>query len=376
MADDNLFEQLFQMLQSPGPVNWKVAREVTKSLAGEREPVEPHIAEEYAELAHAAELRIQAASDLPAPVPGELNPTDRATWAAENQQAFRVLVEPLSEKLSGGFEASMGSLAESSSGAMGSMSSMLAPLGPALLGVQAGTMVGFMAHRVLGQFDTGIPALDHGRPYLVVPNVEDFAADNGIDPRQVRLWAALHEMVFHRLMKIEWLRGHFVSVVQAFYDTVEFDVAGIIGKLSSLEDPGQLESLLGEEGGEAGEGLLKSESDPEKLGEVQSFTAFVEGYGDHVVRRAGADLLPDLGEIEEAQARRRVEPDQAEQYLQQLSGLSLERHRAADAAEFCAEVIRRWGEPALDKIWEEPNYLPQLAELTDPVGWAARVLLD
>ena len=49
---DDLFAQMFRMFQSSGPVNWKLARELTKNLAGEREPIEPSIAEEYRELAH------------------------------------------------------------------------------------------------------------------------------------------------------------------------------------------------------------------------------------------------------------------------------------------------------------------------------------
>ena len=62
-------------------MNWKLARELTKRLAGEREPIDPGLAEEYLELARAADLRIEAASSLPAPSPGDLNPTDRSTWA-------------------------------------------------------------------------------------------------------------------------------------------------------------------------------------------------------------------------------------------------------------------------------------------------------
>ncbi len=366
---DDLFAQMFRMFQSSGPVNWKLARELTKNLAGEREPIEPSIAEEYRELAHVAELRIQATTDLPAPSPGELNPTDRATWALDNEQTFRILIEPLGDKLTGGFGQLPG--AES----FGQMGAILQPLGPALLGMQAGTMVGFMAHRVLGQFDTGIPAVDRDQPYLIVPNVEAFAFEAAVDPRQVRLWAALHEMLFHRLMKIEWLRGHFVSVVAAFYETVELDLSDVMGQIGALEDPDRIRELLGEEGASA-PALLKGTSDPERLASIQSFTAYIEGYGDYLVRKAGADVLPDLDRIEAANARRRSEPDQTEQSLQQVIGLELQRHRAGDAAAFCSEVEQRWGESALERVWEEPENLPHLAELTDPVGWAARVLMD
>ncbi len=366
---DDLFAQMFRMFQSSGPVNWKLARELTKNLAGERELIEPEIAEEYRELAHVAELRIQAAASLPSPSPGELNPTDRATWALENEQTFRILIEPLGDKLTGG----LGGLPGAES--LGQMSAMLQPLGPALLGMQAGTMVGFMAHRVLGQFDTGIPATEHDKPYLIVPNVEAFAFEAEVDHRQVRLWAALHEMLFHRLMEIEWLRGHFVSVVEAFYETVELDLSDLMGQISALEDPEQIRELLGEEGASA-PALLKGTSDPDRLAAIQSLTAYVEGYGDYLVRKAGADVLPDLTRIEAANTRRRSEPDQTEQSLQQVVGLELQRHRADDAAVFCVQVEQRWGEAALDRVWEQPSNLPSLAELADPVGWAARVMMD
>ncbi len=366
---DDLFAQLFRLFQSSGPVNWNLAKELTKNLAGERELIEPDLAEEYRELGTVAELRIQATSDLPSPSPGDLNPTDRTTWALENLKTFRILVEPLSDKLSGGFAGLPG--AES----LGQMGAMLQPLGPALLGMQAGTMVGFMSHRVLGQFDTGIPAIDHDQPYLVVPNVEAFAFEAEVDVRQVRLWATIHEMVFQRLMEIEWLRGHFVSVVNAFYDTVEFDVSDIMGQMGALNDPDRIRDLLGEDGASA-PALLKGTADPDRLAAIQSCTAFIEGFGDFLVRRAGSDLLPDLDRIESANARRRSEPDQAEQYLQQIVGLELQRFRATDAADFCREVEQRWGEPALDRVWEQPENLPTLPELTDPVGWAARVMMD
>ncbi len=366
---DDLFAQMFRMFQSSGPVNWKLARELTKNLAGEREPIEPGIAEEYRELAHVAELRIQATVTLPSPSPGELNPTDRSTWALENEQTFRILIEPLGDKLTGGFAGLPGM--ES----LGQMGAMLQPLGPALLGMQAGTMVGFMAHRVLGQFDTGIPAIEQDKPYLIVPNVEAFALEAEVDPRQVRLWAALHEMLFQRLMEIEWLRGHFVSVVEAFYETVELDLSDVMGQIGALEDPDKIRELLGEEGAST-PALLKGTSDPDRLASIQSLTAYVEGYGDYLVRKAGAELLPDLTRIETANSRRRSEPDQTEQSLQQVVGLELQRHRADDAAAFCVEVEERWSESALDRVWEQPDNLPNLAELTDPVGWAARVMMD
>lgn len=370
MDDEGIFEQLFRMLQSSGPVNWKLAREVTKSLSGQPEPVEPDVAEEYRELAHVAEVRISTLTSLPSPATGELNPTDRATWAAENQQSFRILVEPLASK----FTDLTGSAQLPGMGGAG-MESMLAPLGPALLGIQAGTMVGFMSHRALGQFDTGIPAMDHDRAYVIVPNLDDFAIDHGIDHRQVRLWAALHEVAFHRIMSIEWIRGRFVELVETFYETVDIDASDLLGKLSgAMGDPGELQRMFDDT--EDASGLIKGTSDPERLADLQAFTAFIEGYSDRVVAVAGVDLVPSIDRIETAYNRRRTEPNQAEQFLQQFAGLALERHRAVGARQFCDDVVERWGEKALDTVWDDPTNMPRLDELSDPIGWAARVLLD
>lgn len=367
MEDEGLFEQLFKMLQSSGPVNWKLAREVTRSLAGQPEPIDPAVIDEYRELAHVAEVRISSVTDLPSPSPGELNPTDRATWAAENQQSFRVLVEPLGDKLTS--LADLGGI-----GDIGDIGAMLAPLGPALLGLQAGTMVGFMAHRALGQFDTGIPAMDHDRPYVIVPNLDDFAIDHGIDHRQIRLWGAMHEVAFHRIMAVEWVRGRFVELITAFYDSVEIDTSDILGKLSGMSDPMDLQRMLGEDEDPAG--LIQATADPERLADVQAFTAFIEGYADRIVRLAGAELLPNIDRIEAAYDLRRSEPDKTEQFLQQFAGLKLERRLAAEASQFCDSVVERWGEEALNRVWEAPENMPKLAELADPIGWNARVLLD
>ena len=40
-SDDSIFSRLFELFQSPGPVNWRLADEVRKSLVGAAEPVDP-----------------------------------------------------------------------------------------------------------------------------------------------------------------------------------------------------------------------------------------------------------------------------------------------------------------------------------------------
>ena len=365
---DNLFDRLFELLSTPGPVNWRLGREITQSLAGSAEPIEPRLAEEYQELTLAAQLRLADRLTLDVSTTHAIHPVDRQTWAEQNEQSYRYLIEPLADKFS------------SLHGGSAMAGSFLGPMTPVILGIQAGTMIGFMSHRVLGQFDTGLPALDHGDLFLVIPNVEGFARDNDIESHQIRLWAVLREVTHHAILNVSWVRKYFIDAINDFYETVDFDPSGLMDMLSTfqdptgIQDPSALEGLVDEPGGLAK--MLGSSHDPSALAPIQAFLAFTEGFGDYAVRIAAADLIPELGKIEAAVTLRRSEPNEAEQFLQQLLGLQIDRHRVADAAQFCSEIERRWGSDTLQRLWEDPDKLPRLDELTDPVGWAARVLLD
>jgi putative hydrolase len=176
-------------------------------------------------------------------------------------------------------------------------------------------------------------------------------------------------------MAVEWIRGCFVSLVESYYDSVELDMSDLMGKLSAMNDPEEIQRMFGTDA-EDPTGFMKADSDPDKLAKIQAFTAFIEGYGDHIVRLAGTELLPGIERIEDAYTVRRTEPDKAEQFLQQFAGLELQRWRSKDGTAFCMEVTDRWGAEALAKVWDDPENLPTLDELTDPIGWNARVLLS
>lgn len=361
---DSIFEQLFKLLQEPGPVNWRLGEEILKTMSGPGEPLDPNLTEQYRELAVAAQLRLGEL--LPMSVPRrDLQPVDAKTWAQENQKSFRYLIEPLAGKMSfGGGDALAGD----------PMAAFLQPLGPALLGMQAGSMVGALSQQVMGQFDIGIPPADTDRLYLVVPAVEAFALAHNLDPQQVRMWAVTHEVAYHAVLEVDWVRPRFAQLVEGFYETLEFDPSGLTNALGNMEDPMALQEMLGSATGMTD--LIGAKHDPHKLETVQAFAAFLEGYTDFVVRETAESLLPQLEQIDEAQQRRRSTPRDTEQGLGQLTGLALQRHRAQDAAVLCDDIRRRWGEDALPRVWEQPDRIPTMSELTDPVGWAARVLLD
>src|SRR5437763_1083338 len=86
--------------------------------------------------------------------------------------------------------------------------------------VELGALLGWMSTRVLGQYDLLLVEdenpEDQDLVYYVGPNVLALEKQFGFPPREFRLWLALHE-VTHRAQftGIEWMRPHFLSLVEA-----------------------------------------------------------------------------------------------------------------------------------------------------------------
>lgn len=360
MSED-LFSQLFELFNQPGPVNWRLAREVADHLSGDPEPIDPWLADEYQQLTRLAQLQIAEATPLQVRSALSGSPVDRVAWTTENLRSFRYLVEPLADKL------------DTPSGA-GPLDAILKPLGPALLGMQMGVMVGFLSHRVLGQFEIGLPTADPQDVYYVVPNIEAFALDNGLEPQNVRLWVALHEVTHQAEFSVPWVRQHFFDLIEQYVGGIEIDMSGITDRLQQMQDPSQLEKMMEDPTGLAG--LLSTEGQLPALEAVQAFMVMLEGYGEHVLDQAAPKLLPDLSRMRQAMDNRRSEPVQGDQGLNRMLGLNLEEEHHGLGPSFFAEVGRRWGEDVVHRVWESPEHIPTLTELADPVGWAARVLLE
>ena len=92
-----------------------------------------------------------------------------------------------------------------------------------------GVVLGWLSTRVLGQYDlllTEEAAEDQDLVYFVGPNMVALERQHGFEPREFRLWLALHE-VTHRCQftAIPWMRDYFVSLVEEGLGSLEPDPA-------------------------------------------------------------------------------------------------------------------------------------------------------
>ncbi len=346
---DNIFERLFELFNQPGSVNWALAEELSSSLAGEAQPVDPWLADEYLELGSVAILQTEAIDILPSLSGEKIDPVDRAVWAKDNLRSFDYLAETLG-------------------GGMGAAAGPLQPLISAMVGMQVGSLVGTLSHHALGGFDVGLLAIAP-RGYLIVPSIEGFTKSHEVDAKQVRLWAALHEAMHLRISRHSWLGERYSELLRSWMEGIEFDAQGLIGNLQGMTDPtamqeameglGDLPSLLGDSANQA------------DRDDAVALLALVGGLRRHLMEDFRS-WLPDLDRIRLGLERRSDEPD-----AHAAMAIALPDHgQVVDAAAFCAEVERRWGRETLGRVIATPGTLPTARELTDPVGWAARVLLD
>jgi putative hydrolase len=256
------------------------------------------------------------------------------------------------------------------------LAGMMGALGPLLLGVQCGFMVGQLSQGLLSQHDFLLPVPDPTPPAVIVPNLEAFHAAWSIPPDDLRYYVALSESVRARLCSHAWVRARLVRLASEYVSSFRVDPEAIQSQLGALDltDPSSLEGLLGDP-----DAMLGAMSSPEQeavLERLQLTTAVLESYADHEVERLAGPMVPSLGTIKEARRRHRLERSEADRFVQRLLGLDPSGRTHDTAAAFCTGVVERVGPGGLDPLLTGEDSFPTPAELEAPGLWLARLELD
>lgn len=353
MSDD-LFSRLFELFDHPGPVNFKLAAELARHLVGEPQPVEPWTAEELRDLTRLAEFRIDAVAPFGVAPARDVVPVDAREWAERNLEGFRYLAEPFA----GMVDVS----------AAGPAAGFLGQLGPAIIGLQIGTLVGNLARWVMASFDAGVPVADGEYVTYVVPNIDGFTIRHGFDPREVRLWVALHETVHRAMFRVPFTLDHLTGLVRRYADTFRVDPGRLMEMMGGFDPsaPAELDP-------ERLAGLFDNPESRHARAELEAFLGLTAGYRRLLVERA-ADSLIAQAEMERARDAERTLGPEAEG--SPVAATFVDAETIERGYRFCMEVERRWGPDELVRLWTHQGRFPTAAELDDPVAWAARVLLD
>jgi coenzyme F420 biosynthesis associated uncharacterized protein len=146
---------------------------------------------------------------LPQPI-NRVYVVDRREWLEANFNSFEVLFAPVED------------LYTRASARPSTLAASLGQINSTLLGSQMGVLLGFLARRVLGQYDLSLLSPDpqvRGSLYFVEPNIARVQTQLGLSDEDFRLWIALHECTHvFEFEAYPWVRPYFNSLLRQFLD--------------------------------------------------------------------------------------------------------------------------------------------------------------
>lgn len=340
-------------------IDWPLAQRLARYVAGEPDE-RPSRIDLQALAADSAERVIAYTGLTPQ---HELPPAEgigRAEWIGANVGAMRALLDP----------------------ALGKVGEGMGPARPALrlgagvvLTAEVGVVLGFLAQRVLGQYELVLldsTAAEHPpRLLFVLPNLGAAVHAFGADEREFLTWVALHE-VTHAVQfgGVPWLQPHMASMVRELLSHAELRIdARRALRMPNGDDLRRLADAV-----RSGDfvSLVASEQERATLERMQATMAVLEGHAEHVMDEVGAPLLPSLPRLRAALDARRRSASAPARLLQRLLGLEMKLRQYEQGKRFCDAVVREAGVSALNRVWSGPEALPSIAELDDPRSWLAR----
>ncbi len=363
-------QQLGQLLSwQGGPVNWDLARQAARSTAAAQS--DPSVTssqrDAVVDAIRLADLWLDQATDFPTAT-SSVRAWSRAEWIEGTVDGWKLLVEPVAEQV----VASMGKALPAEAAAMaGPLVGVMRQLGMSLWGAQVGQGLGHLSTEVIGVTDIGIPLTEAGQVAMIPHNIAAFGEGLGVPDSDVRLYLALREAARHRLhAHAPWLRGHVISLVEAFARGITIDTSRIESAVRDL-DPTQPEAL--QQAFESG--LFEPERTPEQqatLDRLEVALATIEGWVDDVVTQAAEGRLPSADALRETVRRARAAGGPAEDTFATLVGLEMRPRRARDASNLFAILRTQQGAEARDAVWGHPDLMPDATDLDDPLGYAER----
>jgi putative hydrolase len=373
-----MFGDIAKALQGQGPLNWDAARQFAVLGATQGEPehnVDPSDRIAYTELARIAAMHVSDVTGGDADFP-EARVVTRSQWAAETLEAYRPLFTDLANSLGQQAPADADAAVDPMMQMMAGLSQMV---GPAMMGMAVGSMVGALSQRVFGVHDLPIPR-DANEIVLVARTIDEFANTWEIPIDQMRLWVLAHELSGHRVFAITHLRNALADLVRAYAGGFRPDPSALADSLGGF-DP------FGEGGDDPMAAIQQAFSDPAiLLGAVQSdeqralqprldaAVAAVVGYTDWVVDAVAVRLIGgEALRIAEAVRRQRVDATPDDVFVEKLLGIRVGDDQVRRGKSFVQGVVDRVGETGLTQLLETPDSMPTPSEIDAPGLWIARV---
>jgi putative hydrolase len=375
--DAPLFRELQRIMQSgSGPVNWELARQAGVAAvveAGDDPEPDPADLHSLQEAVRVAEIHVARFTGLEPPAElADVQSVRRTTWVNANTESLRAVMEPAAQRMADALERAGTNAISEPGSETAALGGMLAQMGPILQGTQIGSVLGFLAQHVMGQYDIAVPRGGDRALLFVVANIATFERDWSLQPTEFRTFLAIHEVAHRFEFARPWTTERFARLVDDYLSGMTIDLDAVQSRLAALDpnDPGSVEDALG---GGALFGPVMDDEQRLKLARIQAFMAAAEGYGEHVMHGVGSELLTTYDKIQEAMRRYR-EGESGDPVFERLLGVEMRREQYQAGRAFCDTVAEQSDEATLAKMWDSSDAMPSLPEITEPVLWLSRTV--
>ena len=348
-------------------VNWEWAAQIAASVSRSRAPEAPwdrrKAQQQYANFVRRSHDLVAGYTGVTLPQPlTNVHIFDRREWVDANIANFRLLFDSLEQ----GYQSAL--KRTSASGAISGLSQVV-------LSAEVGLLLGYLARRVLGQYDIsllGRKPVSSGQVYFVEPNIGRLEQRYALPSDDLRFWIALHEVTHAFEFEAHpWLREYLNDLLTVYLGSFALDLFGNRQDLPLAAFLGRLRTNLVQSRHPLE--LMMSDKQRRIFWSLQALMALMEGYSNHVMQQVGQQCLPSYGRLRlhfEARARRR---GAAEQLFIRLTGLDLKLEQYVLGEHFVNTVVAARGIEVMNRVWDGPAMLPSLDEIKRPLRWLDRI---
>lgn len=357
---------------------WANAAQLAATIASEggTEPnVDPIVRMQFDDLGRVAELHVAQATGIELPSNTIVTPVTRTTWTERSFATFRPFFERFGEAV-GTDQPGQGPGPASADPFSAMIEQVFKAMGPMLVSASAGSMLGHLGQRALGQYELPIPR--DSREVLVVPYTIDATAEEWSVPlNDLRLWVLIHELTAHAVLSIPHVRkrveGLLIDFAAAFRPNPQA-ITEQFASFESLTDMSQLQEMS-EQFNDPDKllSIMRSPAHDLLVPQFDAIVATILGFVSHTVDTISSGLIATSGDIKEQFRRRWIDATPADRLMERLLGLEIGAGTFDRGDRFISGIIERAGDDALIRLWADELDLPTAAEVDAPGLWLARI---
>lgn len=357
---------------------WAGAADLAAAIASEggAEPnLDPLVRIRIEELVRVAELHVAQARGITLPSNTAVTPVTRGEWTRRSLAAYRPFFERFGEALG---TATPGTPTGDPLGMM--LGQLFSALGPALVSASAGSLIGHLGQRALGQYDLPVPRSGSPEVLVVPATIDETAAEWGVPVDELRLWVLVQELTTHAVLSRPHVRRRLESLLIDFAAAFRPNPEAIAERFASFESLTDLSQLqeMSEQFADPDTVLTLMRSPAHDLlaPQFEALVASVLGFVSHTVDGICRHLVVSHDEIRTRFRQRAVDVAPADRFMERLLGVEINERTLNRGDRFIDGVVTRAGEEGLERLWADELDLPTAAEIDAPGLWLARIGFD